>query len=102
MARNTEQLTVDGKRITVSNLNKVLYRGDKFIKADASVGRHGVPLRIFQNQRTHGEGEGHNSRGDEEHSVARSKWTTGNHLRHSRFIAPRNNKRPADVGQRDL
>ncbi len=34
MARKTEQLTVDGKRIQLSNLDKVLYRGDRFTKAD--------------------------------------------------------------------
>ena len=34
MARNTKQLTVDGKRIPVSNLDRVLYRGDRFTKAD--------------------------------------------------------------------
>src|SRR5215208_3632987 len=34
MARKTEQLTVDGRRIPVSNLDKVLYPGGKFTKAD--------------------------------------------------------------------
>src|SRR5215212_3032845 len=34
MARKTEQLTVDGRGIPVSNLDKVLYPGEKFTKAD--------------------------------------------------------------------
>ena len=34
MARKTEQLTVDGRRIPVSDLDKVLYPGEKFTKAD--------------------------------------------------------------------
>src|SRR5215204_2241508 len=33
MARKTEQLTVDGRRIPVSNLDKVLYPAEKFTKA---------------------------------------------------------------------
>jgi bifunctional non-homologous end joining protein LigD len=33
MARQTEQLTVGGRRITVSNLDKVLFPGEKFSKA---------------------------------------------------------------------
>src|SRR5215217_7656734 len=34
MGRKTEQLAVDGRRITVSNLDKILYPGDKFTKGD--------------------------------------------------------------------
>src|SRR5215212_9009552 len=34
MARKTKQLTVDDRRIPVSNLDKVLYPGEKFTKAD--------------------------------------------------------------------
>jgi bifunctional non-homologous end joining protein LigD len=34
MARKTEQLTVGRRRIPVSNLDKVLYPGTKFTKAD--------------------------------------------------------------------
>jgi bifunctional non-homologous end joining protein LigD len=33
MARNSEQLTVRGRRIPVSNLDKILYPGEKFTKA---------------------------------------------------------------------
>jgi hypothetical protein len=33
MARKTEQLSVGGKRIPVSNLDKILYPGEKFTKA---------------------------------------------------------------------
>jgi bifunctional non-homologous end joining protein LigD len=33
MARKIEQVTVDGRRIPVSNLDKILYPGDKFTKA---------------------------------------------------------------------
>jgi bifunctional non-homologous end joining protein LigD len=32
--RKTEHLTIDGKRVPLSNLDKILYRGDKFTKAD--------------------------------------------------------------------
>src|SRR5215204_5393790 len=34
MARKTEQLTVRGRRVPVSNLDKILYPGGKFTKAD--------------------------------------------------------------------
>jgi bifunctional non-homologous end joining protein LigD len=33
MARKTEQVTIEGRRIEVSNLDKVLYPGTKFTKA---------------------------------------------------------------------
>lgn len=33
MARKTQQLAIDGRRISVSNLDKVLYPGEKFTKA---------------------------------------------------------------------
>ena len=35
MPRKTEQLSVGGRRITVSNLDKILYPGEKFTKAKA-------------------------------------------------------------------
>src|ERR671938_327845 len=36
MARKTEQLTVGQRRITVSNLDKLLYPGTRFTKADVN------------------------------------------------------------------
>ena len=50
MVRKTEQLSVGGRRITVSNLDKLLYPGERFTKAKVIDYYHSISkflLRIF-------------------------------------------------------
>jgi bifunctional non-homologous end joining protein LigD len=53
MARKSEQLSVGGRRITVSNLDKLLYPGEKFTKAKVIDYYHRVSKFLLPHLKNH-------------------------------------------------